>query len=132
VKKKTPLEKEVKKKLRAWADKNKIYRIPVLCAARGGKRGKPDDIFCIQGLFVTIEGKREGKDLTPLQEESREKILESGGLHTTLYFNTWDEVRPLLELLLDVHPDDLLVQSVYIQHLLDKICAASDLGRNKG
>lgn len=44
-----------------------------------GKRGL-DGFYCIQGLFVSIEAKRAGADLTDIQRDTAAEIIKAGGL----------------------------------------------------
>lgn len=39
-----------------------------------------DEFWCIHGLFVAIETKVPGKNLTPRQKITRDKIIHAGGL----------------------------------------------------
>lgn len=48
-------------------------------AAGYGKSGQPDLVCCIDGCFVGIEVKREGKKPTKLQEERMRQINMAGG-----------------------------------------------------
>jgi Holliday junction resolvase len=44
-----------------------------------GKSGVPDIVACIEGKFVTVEVKREGKEPTPIQERRMAEIRKAGG-----------------------------------------------------
>jgi hypothetical protein len=44
-----------------------------------GKSGVPDIIVCLNGKFISIEVKREGKEPTPLQNKRMEEIKRAGG-----------------------------------------------------
>jgi Holliday junction resolvase len=44
-----------------------------------GKRGVPDIVACIRGVFWGIEVKREGKEPTPIQWKRMEEIQKAGG-----------------------------------------------------
>ena len=44
-----------------------------------GKAGVPDIIVCLNGKFIGIEVKREGKEPTPLQNKRMEEIKYAGG-----------------------------------------------------
>jgi hypothetical protein len=50
-----------------------------------GQKGVPDLIFCIYGLFVSIEVKTETGKLTEIQAASIKKIEVAGGLATEIY-----------------------------------------------
>lgn len=45
-----------------------------------GKSGHSDRICCIDGCFVGIEVKREGKKPTPIQERRMAEIRKAGGV----------------------------------------------------
>ena len=45
-----------------------------------GKSGVPDIIACIDGIFVGVEVKREGKEPTPIQQRRIEEIEAAGGI----------------------------------------------------
>jgi len=63
--------KKYLKSINAW------YFCPYM--AGFGKSGVPDIIACIDGMFVGIEVKREGKEPTPLQRQRMSEIEASGG-----------------------------------------------------
>ena len=44
-----------------------------------GKSGVPDIIACIDGIFVGVEVKREGKEPTPIQTQRMQEIEAAGG-----------------------------------------------------
>ena len=45
-----------------------------------GKAGVPDLIACLNGKFIGIEVKREGKNPTPIQSRLMEEIVRAGGI----------------------------------------------------
>jgi Holliday junction resolvase len=44
-----------------------------------GKAGVPDIIVCLNGAFIAIEVKREGKEPTPIQVRRMREIWGAGG-----------------------------------------------------
>ena len=56
-------------------------------ASKFGKRGVPDLIYCVAGLFVAIEVKAPGAKsrVTELQARQLQKIAEAGGLSFVVY-----------------------------------------------
>ena len=50
-----------------------------------GKKGTPDVIACIHGLFIAIEVKVEDGKVTDLQSHQLKKIEKAGGLSFVLY-----------------------------------------------
>ena len=59
-----------------------------------GKAGVPDIVCCINGKFVSIEVKREGKEPTALQEARMKEIREAGGFAC---WGTAERVIPILK-----------------------------------
>jgi len=59
-----------------------------------GKSGVPDIVCCINGRFVAIEVKREGKELTAIQARLMEEINSRGGY---VCWGTADAVIPTLK-----------------------------------
>jgi Holliday junction resolvase len=59
-----------------------------------GKSGVPDIVACINGKFVSIEVKREGKEPTALQWQRMAEIDLAGGF---AYWGTAARVIPLLK-----------------------------------
>lgn len=45
-----------------------------------GKSGVPDIVVCLNGKFISIEVKREGKAPTPIQTRRMEEITKAGGI----------------------------------------------------
>lgn len=45
-----------------------------------GKSGVPDIVCCLEGKFIAIEVKREGKEPTVIQSRTIEEITASGGI----------------------------------------------------
>lgn len=60
-----------------------------------GKRGVPDLIMCIQGLFVSIEVKTVSGSLTDLQALEGRRIEQSGGIWCTIYGRNQDSLEEL-------------------------------------
>lgn len=54
-----------------------------------GASGTPDRVCCINGKFVTIEVKREGKEPTSIQERRMAEIRFAGGI---AFWGTADKV----------------------------------------
>ena len=73
-------EGKVKAKLKAALDKNfpDHYRFMPVQTGYGAKT--LDFLLCIKGLFVAIETKAEGKDLTSLQRSTVMDMLNAGAL----------------------------------------------------
>jgi hypothetical protein len=62
-----------------------------------GKRGVPDLVMCINGLFVTVEVKTIKGSLTELQALEGRRIEKSGGIWMTVYGRNEDQMEELYE-----------------------------------
>jgi len=62
-----------------------------------GKRGVPDLVMCIKGLFVTIEVKTIKGKLTALQELEGRRIEKAGGIWCAMYGRNEDQLEELYE-----------------------------------
>lgn len=60
-----------------------------------GKRGVPDLVMCIRGLFVCIEVKTVLGKLTAIQEKEGRRIEEAGGIWMTIYGRNVDSLEEL-------------------------------------
>lgn len=63
--------KKYLEEIKAW------YTLPYI--AGYGKSGVPDIVACINGMFLAIEVKREGKEPTPIQLARMAEIEKAGG-----------------------------------------------------
>lgn len=77
-------------KVKAWIKKQILERYPdsyiyVTHIGQYGKRGVPDLVMCIKGLFVCIEVKTEVGKLTALQELEGRRIEKAEGLWFCVY-----------------------------------------------
>lgn len=63
-----------------------------------GKRGVPDLVMCIKGLFVSIEVKTIKGQLTELQRLEGRRIEQAGGIWTTIYGRNMDQMEELFEM----------------------------------
>ena len=63
------------------------------------RRGIPDIILCLDGLFIGIELKIDGEKLEPLQEYNLMRIEECGGKSFTAYPNNWKQIFGRLKLM---------------------------------
>ncbi len=62
------------------------------------KRGTPDLLCCIDGVFVAIELKRDGTCAPdPLQEWNLNSICESGGVAIVCYPENWEATFAFLK-----------------------------------
>lgn len=72
-------EGKVKKDVKAlFAARNVHYTMPVSNGM--GKMGQGDFIACVNGRYLSVETKAEGKKMTTLQELNAEKVRAAGGI----------------------------------------------------
>lgn len=62
-----------------------------------GKRGVPDLVMCIKGLFVCVEVKTVQGKLTELQSLEGKRIEEAGGIWMAIYGRNTDAMEELYE-----------------------------------
>jgi hypothetical protein len=67
-----------------------------------GKRGVPDLVMCIEGLFVTIEVKTVNGKLTELQKLEGRRIEKANGIWMTVYGRNEDQLEELYETIEEV------------------------------
>jgi len=60
-----------------------------------GKRGVPDLVMCIKGLFVCVEVKTVKGTLTDIQSLEGRRIESAGGIWITIYGRNVDQLREL-------------------------------------
>lgn len=74
-------EGKVKQKIKEWAEKNVPLRFRF--APRGGpfgQAGTADELDCWYGIFIAIEVKREGGDLSALQLRKLKEVKAACGI----------------------------------------------------
>ena len=62
-----------------------------------GKRGVPDLVMCLNGLFVCVEVKTLNGKLTALQELEGRRIEKAGGIWMAMYGRNQDQLDELYE-----------------------------------
>jgi len=67
-----------------------------------GKRGVPDLVMCIEGLFVTVEVKTIKGNLTELQALEGRRIEKAKGIWMTIYGRNEDQLDELYETIEEV------------------------------
>lgn len=65
------------------------------------RSGVPDILACINGRFVAIEVKAEKGRPSELQLWNIEKIKESNGIAVIAYPKDWDDLKKLIDKLLE-------------------------------
>ena len=70
-------EQQLQRKITQWLKSKEIYHFKVISA---NKKGVPDVIACVDGLFVAIEVKLPSGRVSELQDYNIEQITGSGGL----------------------------------------------------
>lgn len=76
----------------------KSYNCWVVKTIKSNRKGIPDLIICLNGIFVAIELKKEGlgwKDATPLQLLELNKIVKAGGF--SLVSSDLKEIKNFLD-----------------------------------
>lgn len=86
-------EAKVKAKLRRWLQHQYptcwTYMAP---GGRFGRKGVPDILACVNGLFVAIEVKaQEGMDPTDIQKYELKLIERANGI--SVVFDGWNELK---------------------------------------
>lgn len=72
-------EGKVKKDVKVlFAAQNVHYTMPVSNGM--GKMGQGDFIACVNGRYLSVETKADGKKMTTLQELNAEKVTAAGGV----------------------------------------------------
>ena len=87
-----------------WIKKEVLSKYPnayvyVTHVGQYGKRGVPDLVMCIMGLFVTIEVKTIKGSLTELQALEGRRIEKAGGISIVLYGRNKDQLEELYEMI---------------------------------
>lgn len=67
-----------------------------------GKRGVPDLVMCIKGLFVAIEVKTDKGKVTALQELEGRRIEKAGGIFGVMYGRNVDQLEEMYETIEEV------------------------------
>lgn len=83
-----------------WIKEQILKRYPdayiyVTHVGQYGKRGVPDLVMCIRGLFVTIEVKTIKGKLTELQALEGRRIEKAGGIWACIYGRNEDALEEL-------------------------------------
>lgn len=87
----------VKKVLAKYGDQI-WYFMPVQSGF--GTHGVPDFVCCVGGVFLTIETKYGGNDLSEWQKRQIDSIQKASGAHLTVWENTVDRVDDMVLALL--------------------------------
>lgn len=72
-------EQDVQRKIIKYLESLGAWTVKTIST---NKRGTPDVLACLNGQFIAIEVKREGKlnTVSPIQQFQLDKIVESGGI----------------------------------------------------
>ncbi len=92
-------ESELIRRIKRWCDDNGVYYIRNV----GGlfcRRGIPDFVMCLNGIFVGIECKVKGRRLTKIQSIEMSRIVESGG--KAYVVNDFEQFLRIMEKFIDI------------------------------
>lgn len=93
-------EKNFENKIKGWLKDHDCYFVKFF-ANRMTKTGVPDILATVNGYFVGIEVKAQNGKPSELQMHNVRKIRESGGFAYVVYPSGWEELKKILEGLLD-------------------------------
>jgi len=87
-----------------WIKKEILSKYPnsyiyVTHVGQYGKRGVPDLVMCIKGLFVTVEVKTLNGKVTELQALECRRIEKAGGIAIVIYGRNQDQLEQLYEMI---------------------------------
>jgi len=86
-----------KSRITPWLKENNIYYFKPRGGPYSTRKGVPDYILCIGGLFIGLEVKTEKGRLTAWQEEESEKIDAAGGTHLTVRPSNWEAIKSVIK-----------------------------------
>lgn len=92
-------------KIRVLNDLKKLRNTWAVKVQQMSIRGTPDILACINGLFVALELKKDGKSKTTrIQDYELGKIRKAGGVALLAYPGNWEETVGLLRRMADYEP----------------------------
>lgn len=93
-------EKRFENKIKLWLTTHGCYHVKFF-ANRMTKSGVPDILACVNGYFVGIEVKAQNGKPEDLQFHNLRWIRQSGGFAWIVYPSGWEELKKILEGLLE-------------------------------
>jgi Holliday junction resolvase len=86
-------EQDVQRKIIKYLESLGAWTVKTIST---NKRGTPDVLACLDGQFIAIEVKREGKlnTVSPIQQFQLDKIVEAGGIAVAA-----DSVEKIIEII---------------------------------
>ena len=110
-------EKDFENKIKKWLDENGCYFIKFF--ANGyTKRGVPDILASVNGVFVGIEVKAENGTPTDIQIENIRRIRESGGFAWVVYPSGWDQLKKYLMTIFDMSINGIYCDNDFFTEVL--------------
>lgn len=89
---------ETRFKNKVRRDLEELERTWICKIQQVAKRGDPDFILCVNGQFVALELKKDGKEKPdPLQYHKLEKIIIAGGLAYVAHPQNWKKIYETLK-----------------------------------
>lgn len=93
-------EKRFENKIKEYLKEKGCWNVKFF-ANRMTKVGVPDIIACVNGRFVGIEVKAENGRPSELQLWNQKEIRKSNGISVIAYPEQWDELKKLIDKLLE-------------------------------
>ena len=90
----TKLERKIQEEILHYirTERRDIFAFKVITA---NERGIPDIVCCKDGQFITLEVKRPGEHLTPIQIEQTRRINMAGGMACVVH--SLEEAKEMLK-----------------------------------
>lgn len=79
-----------------------------------GQAGTADRFFLVKGVFVAVEVKALGKDVTPLQRARLVKIVENGGIGASMLGKDYTKLAQIFKAI-----DDRITKAILADDLKD-------------
>jgi hypothetical protein len=73
-------------------DLSKVKNLFCYKAQATSRRGIPDIVGCVNGVFFALELKRKGGKVAPIQKYTLEEITNAGGLALVVDETNWEDV----------------------------------------
>lgn len=95
-------EKNFENKIKRYLDSKGVWYVKYFSNGFT-RRGVPDLLCCVNGVFLAIEVKAEGGKMSEFQEREIYKINNAGGIAGVLYPHEFEQFKELIEKLLEVN-----------------------------
>lgn len=95
-----PAEKNFENRIKRYLDSKGVWYVKYFSNGFT-RRGVPDLLCCVKGIFLAIEVKAEGGKVSEFQVRELERIELSGGVGLVLYPHEFDWFKNMIERLLE-------------------------------